>query len=518
MQDNFEIIIIGSGHNALIAACYLAKAGRKVLVLEKNDYIGGATTSQKVFTDYEAYLSRYSYLVSLIPDEIIRDLELNIELKSRKFASYTPYFQNGKAKGLLISNEDENLSRESFLELTGDDSDWQGYQELLKMEQEFAEEIWDSMLLPLKSKSDWKKHFEAIGKAEVWKAFVEKPIGEIIEEKVKSDVLRGVLLTDAKIGAYTHAHDKSLLQNRTFIYHIIGQKTGEWKVPVGGMGKVAEQIRQKAKELGVEFRLNAKVDQINPGENNQVIVLENSEKLHAPIVLLNAAIPKFIPEPESEQNIGTAFKINLLLEKLPELKDDSVKPEDAFSGTFHINQNYSQQEKAFLEASSGKIPETFPCEIYCHTITDNSILSEVLKQKGFHTITVFGLDMAYPLFVKDNESVKKLIVEKFLKGINAFLEIPLEDCLAKDKNGHYCIEAKSALDLERDLGMPKGNIFHNQLSWFYATNEQEIGKWGVETKYPGIFLCGSTATRGGAVSGIPGRYAAIAVLEFISGF
>src|SRR5438105_2814070 len=95
MKTKYDIVILGAGHNGLVAATYLARAGLSVLLLEKNDYIGGATTSQKVFPDYDAQLSRYAYLVSLFPQKIIRDLGLKLELRRRKTASFTPYLKDG---------------------------------------------------------------------------------------------------------------------------------------------------------------------------------------------------------------------------------------------------------------------------------------------------------------------------------------------------------------------------------------------------------------------------------------
>src|SRR5207245_3218736 len=91
MKSKYDVVVLGAGHNGLVAAAYLARAGLSVLLLEKNDYIGGATTSQKVFPDYDARLSRYSYLVSLFPERIIRDLGLNLELRRRAVGSFPPF-------------------------------------------------------------------------------------------------------------------------------------------------------------------------------------------------------------------------------------------------------------------------------------------------------------------------------------------------------------------------------------------------------------------------------------------
>src|SRR5947209_19365912 len=107
IKAKYDVVILGAGHNGLVAASYLGRAGLSVLLMEKNDYIGGATTSQKVFPDYEARLSRYSYLVSLFPEKIIRDLGLNLRLRRRATGSFTPYVKNRKPGGLLLSNVSE---------------------------------------------------------------------------------------------------------------------------------------------------------------------------------------------------------------------------------------------------------------------------------------------------------------------------------------------------------------------------------------------------------------------------
>src|SRR5215210_9294864 len=117
MRSSYDVVVLGAGHNGLVAASYLGRAGLSVLLLEKNDYIGGATTSQQVFPDYEARLSRYSYLVSLFPEKIIRDLGLKLQLRRRTTGSFTPYVHAGQQRGLLLSNVDEEVSRRSMFEL-----------------------------------------------------------------------------------------------------------------------------------------------------------------------------------------------------------------------------------------------------------------------------------------------------------------------------------------------------------------------------------------------------------------
>lgn len=149
-------------------------------------------------------------------------------------------------------------------------------------------------------------------------------------------------------------------------------------------------------------------------------------------------------------------------------------------------------------------------------MTDDSILSEELRRRGFHTLTLFGLDLPYRLFEKDNDRVRDEVVKKYLAGINQFLEAPIESCLAKDANGNPCIEAMSAVDLEIKIHLPKGDIFHGDLTWPFTESEDEAGLWGVETAHLNVLLCGSAARLGGDVSGIPGHNAAMKALEMTS--
>src|SRR5262250_1818867 len=141
MKSQYDVVILGAGHNGLVAASYLGRAGLSVLLLEKNDYIGGATTSQRVFPDYGARLSRYAYLVSLLPHKIICDLELKLELRRRAVASCTPYVNHGHDGALLLSNVDEEVSRRSMFELTGNDTEYDRLKRFYALSRLFAERV-----------------------------------------------------------------------------------------------------------------------------------------------------------------------------------------------------------------------------------------------------------------------------------------------------------------------------------------------------------------------------------------
>ncbi len=523
MKSKYDVVILGAGHNGLVAASYLTRAGLSVLLLEKNDYIGGATTSQKVFPDYDAYLSRYSYLVSLFPEKIIRDLGLNLELRRRETASFTPYQNNGKHEGLLLSNVSEETSRQSIVDLTGNGAEHEQLKKFYGLSRIFAENVWDTMLQPLGAKEDFRKRFDSDEiQREAWRSLAEEPLGIAIERYLKNDLLRGLVLTDGKIGVFTHPHDPSLLQNRCFIYHLIGNKTGEWKVPIGGMGHVARELEQAARKSGAEMFTRVDLRALNvDGVCSVEFALDGkTQNVDARFILANFGrniLAKFIGKPYQPDatDEGSVFKINMLLRRLPKLKAKHYAETEAFCGTFHIDEGYQEMNASYAQALRGQLPNKLPSEVYCHTLTDDSILSPELRQQGFHTLTLFGLDTPWSLFSRDNKTMRRRAEKKFVEGLNAWLEEPLEDCLAVARDGSLCLESKSPVDVEDALGLYHGNIFQDAPSFPFAAKKKQVGTWGVETEFDNVFLCGSSAQRGGAVSGIPGHNAAKKILELV---
>ena len=524
IKSRYDIVILGAGHNGLVAASYLGRSGLSVLLLEKNDYIGGATTSQNVFPDYDARLSRYSYLVSLFPEKIICDLGLKLELRRRATGSFTPYIKSGQHDGLLISNLDEGASRRSIVDLTGSETEFEQMKRFYHLSRVFAEHTWDSMLDPLIAKDEMQRRFEVDDVSrEAWRSLAEEPLGRALERYLQNDLVRGLVVTDAKVGIFTHPHDPSLVQNRCFLYHLIGNKTGEWKVPVGGMGAVARELERAARSGRAELLTN--VDLTDVDLTTRAVAFEidgKKQTVESRFLLVNFGrnvLAKYSGktyEPEAVDE-GSVFKTNMLLRRLPKLKAGKYPPEQAWCGTFHSDEGYEQMNASYEQAAKGQLPEKTPCEVYCHTLTDESVLSPELREKGFHTITLFGLDAPYSLFAKDNEKVRKQAERKFLASMNQWLEEPLEDCLAIASDGSLCIESKSPVDIENSLGMYHGNIFQDSPSWPFATRKEQVGRWGVETEWENVFLCGSSALRGGAVSGIPGHNAARKVLEIVGG-
>jgi phytoene dehydrogenase-like protein len=503
-MKRYDVVIAGAGHNGLVAANYLAKAGKKVLVLEAQEQIGGATQSVRAFEDYDARLSRYSYLIALLPDKIVSDLGLSFKNLSRNISSYSPY----EGGGLLVSRQWDQRTADSFRSLTGDDKEAIAWQEFYGEIEKFAKRIAPSLLEPLRSSAELNTQ---IAMPQIWDQLIENPIGHVISEKFKNDLVRGVVLTDGLIGTLTSAY--GMQANNCFLYHLIGNGTGEWKVPQGGMGAFVAELHRVALSLGVEIECSAKVIDIDADATGVQVTDINNRKFQADYFLSNAA-PEFVSEKINSRSSleGSQIKINMLLKRLPQLKS-GIDPKLAFAGTLHMNESFNELERAYDQAVMGNIPDVIPAEMYCHTLTDPSILSPVLQAEGYQTLTLFGLHTPATAYEENNKATTKLVLEKAIAGLNKYLAEPLEDVIAMSKDGKPCIEAKSPLDLEADVYLPRGNIFHKDLSLPFAESDDEVGKWGVETNLPNVYICGASAKRGGGVSGIPGHNAAMAVLQ-----
>ncbi len=550
----YDAIIVGGGHNGLAAAAYLSRAGREVLLLERLDQPGGAAVSAQAFDGVGARLSRYSYLVSLLPQQVIDDLGLRITLARRRYSSYTPDPAN-PGRALLVDNEDAAATAASFASIGAPEEDFRGFNEFYDSCGRLTRALWPTLTAPLPTRTAAKSLAVGAGAAEAWDAMIERPVGHAIAGALRNDLVRGVVLTDALIGTFARADDADLQQNICFLYHLIGGGTGDWDVPVGGMGAVSGELERAARESGTTILTSAEVTSVRPGG---VVGYRHGGEDHtasAPWVLSNVA-PVVLDRLRSagadgagagagagasgagagdrgarvaggaghavrnpnHLREGAQVKVNLLLRRLPRLLDDSVSPEAAFGGTFHINETWSQLDAAYLSAAAGTVPEPLPCEIYCHSLTDPSILSPELRAAGAQTLTVFGLHVPDRLVTAaNNEDRRAELQAAVLRSLNSVLAEPVEALILTGPDGRPCIETKTTLDIERAVGMPRGNIFHGGLDWPFVDDDTPLDtpaqRWGVATDDPQLLLCGSGARRGGAVSAIAGHNAAMAVLE-----
>jgi phytoene dehydrogenase-like protein len=509
-----DVVIVGGGHNGLVAAAYLARAGRRVQILERLDHVGGAAVSAHAFDGVDARLSRYSYLVSLLPRRIIEDLGARVRLARRRYSSYTPDPATAGKTGLLIGPT-------STFGAVGAADDEAGFVEFYRRCGVVTSRLWPTLLQPLCTRNEARRH---VGDDAAWRFMVDEPIAQAITNAVSTDLVRGVMATDALIGTFARTDDPSLTQNVCFLYHLLGGGTGDWDVPIGGMGAVSGALAAAAASHGAEITTGAEVYAVDPEGEVRYRLGDQEHRVQAGFVLANvtpAVLAGLLGEPGPVVAPGAQVKVNLMLRRLPRLRDDTVTAEQAFGGTFHINETFTQLDAAYTRADHGVVPDPLPCEIYCHSLTDPTILSEELQASGAQTLTVFGLHTPHRLVVgSDPDRMRDTLTSAVLNSLNSVLAEPIQDVLMEDTSGRLCIEAKTTMDLECTLGMTAGNIFHGALSWPFAEDDEPLDtparRWGVATAHDRILLCGSGSRRGGAVSGIGGHNAAMAVLESLA--
>jgi|694.fasta_scaffold33936_6 phytoene dehydrogenase-like protein len=510
---DFDDIVVGAGHNGLVAAAYLARAGRSVLVVEAADHVGGAAISAEVFPGVGARLSKYSYLVSLLPEQIRQELGMTLTTVKRAVSSFTPQPENPDHSITIPQSDPEEL-RKRITEFTGSSRDAEAWLDFYARTERIAKIVFPTLTQPLVSKEDMR---ELINDPEDWNDFFVRPLGEVIEASISNDTLRGIIFTDALIGTFADAHDLSLRQNICFLYHVIGNGTGTWDVPVGGMGQVTGQLEDIATATGVVIKTGVEVTNLKEITGG-IRVQAGKRDWTARNVLVNATpsvLAELFGDPAPIIGIdsgGAQIKVNMLLSRLPKLR--SGVSSEAFNGTFHINEGYQQLIDAFQAAQGGALPNPLPAEIYCHSLTDPTILNMELQEAGVHTLTLFALHTPHELFARSHNPITKdQAVHAVLATLNSVLAEPVEDCLFTGPDGNLCIEVNTTVDIENNLKIASGNIFHTPLDWPWAQSDSEIGSWGVETSRENVFQCGSGAARGGGVSGIPGHNAAKAILN-----
>jgi phytoene dehydrogenase-like protein len=510
-----DIVVLGGGHNGLVAACFLARAGLEVVVLERSGQVGGAAVSAEVFPGVPARLSKYAYLVSLMPRWLMDDLGLSVRLVRRSISSYTPCPLQ-PTQGLVVRSDPQSLA-EQFSRLTGDAREAERWQAFSTRTGRIAEKLFPTLTQPLRSSEEMR---QLLGDAD-WRDFVERPLGEVVERSLVSDLARGVVLTDALIGTFADADDPSLRQNICFLYHVIGNGTGQWDLPVGGMGALTTQLAARAAHFGVRVITEATVTKLDANQTGASVVFDlggRQRQIDAGYVLANctpstlAQLRGFPVEPPAAHAAGAQIKVNMLLKRLPRLRDSKVSLHEAFCGTFHVNETYSQLKRAYEEARAGRLPDPLPAEIYCHSLSDDSILGPELRTAGVQTLTMFVLHTPHALFASACPPTRDELRAAVLHTLDSVLAEPIADCLFRGPDGRECLEINTTVDLEQALSIPGGNIFHTPLDWPWATARDEVGRWGVETDLPSVVLCGSGARRGGGVSGIPGHNAAQYVL------
>ena len=511
-----DIVVVGAGHNGLVAAILAAAAGRRVTVFDAARKPGGATVGEVLFDGHPARLSRYSYLVSLFPAQLAERLGIRLVLASRAVSSYTPVRRGSRETGLLVERRPGTVTEQSFLDVTGSGQDYTEWQRLYGELGAAAGAVAPGLLGPLPRRAAVRAAVTAAAGSTIWDDIVEQPLGQAITRRFRDDTVRGVVATDGLIGTHTSVFSQSLLANRCFLYHVIGRGTGEWLVPVGGMGALTDALLARARELGVDIRTESVVTAADEDADGvEVSVHADVDATWHAEVLLAAVAPGVVDGwlgRATVRPIGAQLKVNMLLDRLPTLKS-GLDPATAFAGTTHLEEGFEQLEAAYRRSAAGDLPTPLPGEVYCHSLTDPSILGG----RPGATLTLFGLHTPVGLFDADNAGRRAEAADAALAALQTQLAEPLLDCVSRSESGELCLDVASPLDLESDLRMPGGNIFHGDLTWPWLDDDEPAEtaaeRHGVAVAGSRrILLAGAGSRRGGGVSGLGGAAAVDALL------
>ncbi len=515
--DRYDVVVVGGGHNGLVAAGYLAQAGRSVLLLERLDHLGGAAVSEAAFPGVDVRLSKFSYLVALLPDRIVSDLGLTVRLVDRAVASYTPFARDGRDLGLLVERPDGAATRASFAEVTGSDREYTAWHEFYGRFEVLAQDLAPSLLEPLAALPTVRA---GLRDPELLTELCQRPLADVIGSRFTDDVVAGVVLTDGLVGTFADLHAADGRAGACFLYHLIGNGSGQWRVPVGGMGAVTASMSAAARGFGATLVTGATVTSVDvdaTGGGVRWLDSDGGEHTVGAGAVVSGVAPSVLSTLRGgagpvERPVGAQVKINMVLRRLPRLRS-GIDPAVALAGTMHVAESASDLDNAYTMARRGALPDPLPFEVYCHSLADPSILGPAERAAGYQTLTLFAMQTPVQLFDADNDGGRAEATRLAMAGMDAVLAEPLEDCLARDGDGNRCLQTATPVDLEQLIGMTGGNIFHGDLSWPFAADEAQVGTWGVETDLPTLVHANAGgAVRGGGVSGIGGHNAAMALL------
>jgi phytoene dehydrogenase-like protein len=525
-QRVWDIVIIGGGHNGLVAAAYLARGGQKVRVLERREVLGGACTTEEVWPGYK--VSTAAYLSSLLQERIIRELDLprhGYSVYAKDPAFFTPFPDDRH----LTMWQDQKRTCEEIAKFSRQDAEtYPKYEAFVERLSQFAE----SMLLrtpPNFTRAGWGD-LAALGKLglELMRMPEEERVGqtriftqsvaEFLEPWFESEEIKVTLATDGVIG--TNGGPRSPGTAYVLLHHVMGGVDGHrglWGFVRGGMGAIAQAIAGAAREAGAEISTNAPVDHVLIENGRAVgVVLANGEEVRARTVV-SCADPKrtflglvgeaHLP-PDFARDVrniamqGCSMKINLALDGLPNFRaipGGNLQPHH--KTTMHICPSMDYVEHAWDDAKYGR-PSTLPLiEMTIPTTYDDSI-----APPGKHIMGIFLQYAPYKLSEGNWHGVKEAYADRVMNLIEEYA--PGFKSLVRHR------QVLSPLDLEEIYGLTGGNIFHGEMSLGQLFFLRPVPGWArYRTPVRGLYLCGSGTHPGGGVMGAPGYNAAREILR-----
>ncbi len=518
----WDAIVVGAGHNGLVAAATLARAGRSVLVLERREQIGGACVTEELWPGYR--VSRAAYVAGLLRPAVVRELELErhgLELLRRDPSSFTPL---PDGRGLLMGS-DARATHASIAAFSARDADrFADYERLLDRTARVIEPLLDAPAFD-PAHPRWRDlgPLAAAGRAAFGlrsdfaraAALLLGPARTALESWFESEPLRSTLATDAIIGAW--AAPSTPGTGYVLFHHVMGETGGArgvWAYVRGGMGALSDAIAGSAREAGAEIRVNATVERIRVVEGRATgVVLENGDECVAGLVfscadpaltfrrLLDPGdLPEgFLGDIDTIDFRSPVAKINLALDGLPAFsgRGDGRAPGPEHRGTIHIGAaSLDALDLSFAAAERGELPEDPMIEM-----TIPSSLDETLAPPGHHVASLFVQHVPYTPAAGTWDELREGFARRVFASIDRVAPGFSERIL------HY--ELLAPPDLERIFGLTGGNIFHGAMSLDRLGFMRPVPGWArYRTPIAGLLLCGAGTHPGGGVMGACGRNAA----------
>ncbi|MBV9897825.1 MAG: NAD(P)/FAD-dependent oxidoreductase [Chloroflexi bacterium] len=523
----YDAIVVGAGHNGLVTAGYLARAGWKVLVLERRAVVGGACVTEPVFPGYK--VSTAAYLVSLMQERVVRDLELRrfgYEVLPKEPAYFAPY-ADGR---YLFMYSDQQRTCEAIAEFSRSDAErYPAYEAFIERVAQFVEPL--LLRAPPNLPPRDPQDFTELARL-AWKLMRKRPTEwaelaqmftgsarEVLDDWFESDQLKLALATDGVIG--TNGGPASPGTAYVLLHHVmggVGGVRGLWGFVRGGMGALTAALCRSAEAHGAEVVTEAEVASIDVRNGRAVgVTLRDGRNFQARAVVSNAdpkrtflqlldrrELPaEFVVQVKRYRCAGASFKINLALGELPSysaLPGVTLGPQHR--GTTHICASLDALERAWDDAKYGAVSREPLLEITIPTAYDAS-----LAPPGKHILSIFAQYAPYALGNGQwDDATKAAFVERCIAL--------LEQYAPNIRGAIEHVHALSPLDLEKDYALTGGNIFHGDLRLDQLFAFRPVAGWArYATPIRGLYLCGSGTHPGGGVTGAPGHNAARAILR-----